>query len=60
MKYFQEYLSLSTAWFEKNLIMSELGIKYLKKVHFLNSTINDFKIGYSYNPKTSLYNYLKD
>ena len=53
-------LESATQWFEKNLIESELGINYLKKRKISKQTINDFRIGFAYNSKTSLYNYLKD
>ena len=37
-----------------------MGINYLKKEKISKQTINDFRIGFAYNSKTSLYNYLKD
>ena len=53
-------LELSTAWFENNLSKSDICKKYLKNRSLSDSTIKNFKIGYSYNPESSLYKFLKD
>lgn len=53
-------LELSTSWFENNLSKSDICKKYLKNRSLSNSTIKNFKIGYSYNPESSLYKFLKD
>ena len=53
-------LECTTEWFEKNLINNEDCQKYLKNRFLSIDTIKYFRIGYSYNPKSSLYNYLKD
>ena len=52
-------LEQATVWFQKNLLDSDDCKQYLKKRSISNNTINDFKIGYSYNPRTSLYEFLK-
>ena len=53
-------LEFTTIWFEKNLTNNEDCKKYLKDRMLSNDTIKFFRIGYSYNSKSSLYNYLKD
>ena len=53
-------LELSTKWFEENLKHNKISIEYLKKRDLSDETIKKFRIGYSENPKTSIYKYLKD
>ena len=53
-------LELTTSWFENNLEEDDICKNYLKKRLLSNNTIKSFRIGYSYNKKKSLYNYLKD
>ena len=50
----------STQWFENNLIENDYCIQYLKNRSLSQKTIKDFRIGYSYNSKSSLYKFLKD
>ena len=54
-------LELSTQWFEKNLNDQSDNpcLNYLKKRNLQKKTINFFRLGYSYNSQTSLYNFLK-
>jgi len=54
-------LEITTNWFEKNLsIENNECSKYLKKRSLSVETIKLFRLGYSYNKKSSLYEYLKD
>ena len=53
-------LESSTIWFENNLLNSKHLQSYLKNRFLSKNTIKNFRIGYSYNPQSSLYNYLKD
>ena len=54
-------LELSAKWFEDNLNneSNTSCIEYLKKRKLSKDTINFFRLGYSYNPKISLYKFLK-
>ena len=52
-------LELSTKWFEENLINNKKCTSYLNKRNIDIDTIKVFRLGYSYNSQTSLYNYLK-
>ncbi len=54
-------LELTTKWFESNLHKqnNNLCMNYLKKRNLNSETINFFRLGYSYNPEISLYNFLK-
>ncbi len=53
-------LELSTQWFQENLKVEGNDCKkYLIKRSLSEDTINTFRLGYSYNAKTSLYDYLK-
>ncbi len=52
-------LELSTSWFEENLLNDHNCQLYLKKRSISQNTIKVFKIGYSFNPNLSLYEYLK-
>ena len=53
-------LDLTTSWFETNILTDNISLQYLKKRSLSEKTIKDFRIGYSYNSKSSLYNFLKD
>ena len=53
-------LEISTNWFQTNLHNNENCKLYLKKRSISEKTINDFKIGYSFNSKSSLYMFLKE
>ena len=53
-------LEVTTEWFIENLENSEIGKVYLEKRNLSQKTIKDFKIGYSYNSRSSLYNHLKN
>ena len=53
-------LEISTNWFHENFKNNNDFKNYLKKRSISNETIKDFRIGYSFNPKISLYNFLKD
>ena len=53
-------LEIATNWFKKNLEENNYCKEYLKKRSISESTIQAFKIGYSYNSKSTLYNYLSD
>ena len=55
-----QILELTTDWFEENLKKSQQCQKYLKNRNLSYNTISDFRIGYSYNTKTSLYDFLKN
>jgi len=53
-------LEISTKWFENNLKLDGNDCsKYLKKRFLSDETIKSFRLGYSYNKKNSLYDYLK-
>ena len=53
-------LEISTKWFEQNLILENNECSnYLHKRGLLDETIKLFRLGYSYNKKSSLYEYLK-
>jgi len=54
-------LELSSKWFEDNLhnYSSNVCQEYLQKRNLKLDTIKFFRLGYSYNPKTSLYKFLK-
>ena len=52
-------LEISTKWFEQNLLQSQDCKNYLSKRSLSEGTIKFFRIGYSYNPSTSLYLFLK-
>ncbi len=54
-------LEESTNWFENNLYSnSELCLKYLHSRNLSEETIKTFRLGYSFNNNTSLYNHLKN
>ena len=55
-------LELSTKWFEDNLhdFSENVCQKYLQARKLKLDTIKSFRLGYSYNPKTSLYKFLKN
>ena len=55
MKLFLKYLNYLHAWFENNLSKSDICKKYLKNRSLSDSTIKNFKIGYSYNPEIHLF-----
>jgi len=54
-------LELSTKWFEDNLhdYPGNVCQEYLQGRNLKLDTIKSFRLGYSYNPKTSLYKFLK-
>ncbi len=56
---FFKILEVSTIWFQQNLEEHEGSKKYLKKRLISDNTIKIFRIGYSYNSKTTLFNFLK-
>ena len=53
-------LEKSTNWFQNNLTQNDQCKKYLQDRSISNKTIKNFKIGFSYNPKSSLYQFLKE
>ena len=53
-------LEKSTNWFQNNLTQNDQCKKYLQDRSISNETIKNFKIGFSYNPKSSLYQFLKE
>ena len=53
-------LDLSAIWFEKNLEQNSICKDYLKKRLISSDTIKKFRLGYSNNPNSSLYQFLKD
>ena len=53
-------LELSTQWFEKNLQQNDKCKQYLKKRSLSNNTIKNFRLGYSSNSNTTLYQFLKE
>ena len=53
-------LELSTVWFQENLqINNNECQKYIESRLLSEETIKSFRLGYSYNSKSTLYNYLK-
>ena len=58
----KKILFLSSEWFHNNLKNKESFIcnEYLKSRNLTNSTIEYFKLGYSYNAKKSLYDFLRE
>ena len=56
-----KFLELSTKWFEDNLnnYSGNVCQEYLQSRNLKLDTIKSFRLGYSYNPKTSLYKFLK-
>jgi len=53
-------LEISAKWFQDNLYKSNLCKKYLNKRNLTDNTIKHFKLGFSSNPKTTLYEFLKE
>ncbi len=53
-------LEISTKWFQDNLYKSNLCKEYLIKRNLTNETIKYFKLGFSSNPKKTLYEFLKE
>jgi len=54
-------LEISTKWFQENLnLENNLCLKYLINRKLSPETIKTFRLGYSYNKNTSLYDYLKN
>ena len=54
-------LEISTKWFQENLnLENNLCLKYLSNRKLSDQTIKTFRLGYSYNKSTSLYEYLKN
>ena len=53
-------LDLATFWFEDNLLKNDICKSYLNKRKLSTNTIKHFRIGYSYSPNSTLYNFLKD
>ena len=53
-------LEISAKWFQDNLEESNLCKKYLNKRNLKDETIKYFKLGFSYNPKKTLYEFLKE
>ena len=54
-------LELSAEWFQENLnLENNLCLKYLINRKLSADTIKTFRLGYSYNKNTSLYDYLKN
>ena len=64
-KQYEEYenifkiLEVSTKWFENNLFYNDQCKKYLKNRSISMDTIKKFRIGFSYNANSSLYDHLK-
>ncbi len=56
-----EILKLSSEWFQNNLYNQDAlhCREYLKSRNLSNNTISKFKLGYSFNSKSTLYEYLK-
>ncbi len=52
-------LEVSTKWFENNLFYNDQCKNYLNKRSISMDTIKKFRIGFSYNAKSSLYDHLK-
>ncbi len=55
-----EILECSTLWYEKNLVDNDICKQYLLKRSLSQDTIKKFRIGYSNNSNSSLYDFLKD
>ena len=53
-------LEISTKWFQDNLYKSNLCKEYLSKRNLTDETIKYFKLGFSSNPKKTLYEFLKE
>ena len=64
-KQYEEYenifkiLEVSTKWFENNLFYNDQCKNYLKNRSISMDTIKKFRIGFSYNTNSSLYDHLK-
>ena len=64
-KQYEEYenifkiLEVSTKWFENNLFYNDQCKNYLNNRSISMDTIKKFRIGFSYNPNSSLYDHLK-
>ncbi|MDC0057807.1 DNA primase [Pelagibacteraceae bacterium] len=57
---YYKILETTTKWFHENLyIENNLCLKYLHDRKLSNETIKTFRLGYSYNRETSLYDHLK-
>ena len=58
----EKILELSCLWFQENLekFSAENCNLYLQKRKLTNQTIQKFRLGFSYNSETSLYNFLKN
>ena len=52
-------LEMTTDWFEQNIILNQNCQNYLKSRSLSKDTIKDFRIGYSHNPNSTLYEFLK-
>ena len=53
-------LEISSEWFQENLnVKGNICKDYLESRSINLETIKNFKLGYSFNPKSSLYDYLK-
>ena len=55
-----EIIELATDWYQDNLSSNIDCKKYLENRQISQNTSKEFRIGYSYNPKSSLYQYLKN
>ena len=55
-----EIIDLATDWYQDNFLSNIDCQKYLEKRQISQNTSKEFRIGYSYNPKSSLYQYLKN
>jgi len=53
-------LEISTKWFKDNLQANKDCQKYLNKRNLSDETIKYFKLGYSSNPKKTLYEFLRE
>ena len=53
-------IEISTKWFEKNLLDNDYCKSYLNNRSISIDTIKKFRIGFSFNSKSSLYDYLKN
>ena len=53
-------LEITAKWFQDNLDKSNVCKEYLKKRKLSDETIKNFKLGFSSNPKTTLYEFLKE
>ncbi len=53
-------LEISTKWFQENIKNNKQCLNYLKERSLSKQIIEDFRIGFSYNSKTTLYDYLKE